>query len=164
MRARFDRLLIPTAALAALCALGAGAKEAGWRVNITGSLPGVFYRVSDNPRVGDYVQFCPPFVVSAIPDAKPGEASCHGKVPLLKRVVAVEGDTVSVDDAGVAINGRRLANSTPRAWASDGAPLPSARGEYLLRRGEVWVAGEHPDSFDSRYYGPVSIATARVGL
>lgn len=131
------------------------AKEAGWRVNITGSLPGVFYRVSEDPARGDYFQFCAPIIVAALPDAMPGEPSCSGKVPLIKRVVAVAGDRVVVDDAGVSVNSERLTNSAPKRAARDGSPLPSAVGVHLLRPGQVWVAGEHPDSFDSRYFGPV---------
>ncbi|WP_366520626.1 S26 family signal peptidase, partial [Rhodoferax sp.] len=26
-----------------------------------------------------------------------------------------------------------------------------------LKHGEIWAAGEHPNSFDSRYFGPVKI-------
>lgn len=142
-------------ALSLLIVGGWGAKEAGWRVNITGSLPGVFYRVSEDPARGDYFQLCPPVVVAAIPDARPGEPSCSGKVPLIKRVVAVAGDRVVVDDAGVRVNGELLANSVPKRSARDGSPLPSAVGVHELEPGQVWVAGEHPDSFDSRYFGAI---------
>lgn len=155
MKLRFDRLRWPVLALTAVLVGGWRAKEAGWRVNITGSLPGVFYRVSEDPARGDYFQLCPPVVVAAIPDAKPGEPSCSGKVPLIKRVVAVAGDRVVVDDAGVSINGERLSNSTPKRVARDGSRLPSTLGVHVLGPGEVWVAGEHSDSFDSRYFGAI---------
>lgn len=159
MKPRFDRLRWPMLALSCLLVGGAVAKEAGWRVNITGSLPGVFYRVSEDPARGDYFQFCPPFTAAATPDAKPGEPSCSGKMPLLKRVVAVEGDRVAVDDAGVSINGKRLPDSSPRRFARDGSPLRSAVGVHVLGAGEVWMAGEHPDSFDSRYFGAIRTST-----
>lgn len=157
MKPRFDRMRWPMLALSLVIVGGWVAKEAGWRVNITGSLPGVFYRVSEDPAWGDYFQFCPPVVAAALPDARPGEPSCSGKVPLIKRVVAVAGDRVVVDDAGVSINGERLPNSTPKRFARDGSPLPSAVGVHVLGPGQVWVAGEHLDSYDSRYFGPVRI-------
>lgn len=40
-----------------------------------------------------------------------------------------------------------------RRSARDGSVLPSAVGVHVLKTGEAWVAGEHPDSFDSRYFG-----------
>lgn len=160
MKPRFDRMRWPMLALSCLLVGGVVAKETGWRVNITGSLPGVFYRVSENPARGDYFQFCPPFTAAATPDAKPGEPSCSGKMPLLKRVVAASGDRVVVDVAGVSVNGERLLFSSPKRFARDGSPLPSAEGVHILGSGEVWVAGEHPDSFDSRYFGPVSVTNA----
>lgn len=151
-------------ALSAVLVGGWMAKEAGWRVNITGSLPGVFYRVSEDPARGDYFQFCPPVVVAALPDARPGEPTCAGKVPLIKRVVAVAGDRVVVDGAGVSINGERLPNSTPKRFARDGSRLPSAVGVHVLGPGQAWVAGEYSDSFDSRYFGPVNTASSRAAL
>lgn len=146
-----------TLATAALFVGGWGAKEAGWRVNISGSLPNTLYRVSDSdrPAVGDYVQFCPPVVVAVLPNAVPGEPSCNGKVPLLKRVVAIAGDRVEVGDEGVRINGKLLPMSRPKTVTRSGERLPIASGEHVLKDGEIWAAGEHEDSFDSRYFGPV---------
>lgn len=161
MKPRFDRLRWPLLALSLVIVGGWVAKEAGWRVNITGSLPGVFYRVSEAPERGDYIQFCPPVVVAVLPDSRPGEPSCAGKVPLIKRVVAVAGDRVVVDDAGVGVNGERLPNSKPRRFASDGSPLPSAIGVYVLGPGQLWVVADHADSFDSRYFGPIAVRDAR---
>lgn len=152
----------PMLALAAVLVGGWVAKEAGWRINITGSLPGMLYKVSDDPTRGDYFQFCPPFTVAATPDAKPGEPSCSGKMPLLKRVVAVEGDRVAVSENGVWINGVLLPNSRPLRTDRSGNPLPVAWGEHVVSTRRVWVSGEHPDSFDSRYFGSVpAVASIR---
>ncbi|GAB1394093.1 hypothetical protein MASR1M60_22570 [Rhodocyclaceae bacterium] len=129
------------------------AKISGLRLNVSGSLPNIIYRVSEQPSVGDYVQFCSPIPV----DALPGGGSCPGgKLPLLKRVVAGAGDHVVVDTEGVTVNGVLLPASAPKQFGRDGTPLPSAVGVWILDSGHIWVAGEHPDSFDSRYFGPVS--------
>lgn len=159
MKPRFERMRWPMLALSAVLVGGWAAKQAGWRVNITGSLPGVFYRVSEDPARGDYFQFCPPVVVAALLDARHGEPSCSGKVPLIKRVAAVAGDRVVVDGAGVSINGERLPNSTPKRFARDGSSLPSAVGVHVLEPGQVWTTGEHEDSFDSRYFGAIKTST-----
>lgn len=143
---------------AALAVGGVVAKGEGWRINITGSLPGIFYKVSKHPGLGNFVQFCPHIVVDALPDAWPWEPSCNGKMPLLKKVVGTIGDEVVVDDLGVTINNTRLPDSSPKLFAMNGKPLPSALGRYVLKEGEFWAAGEHPDSFDSRYFGPASVA------
>lgn len=160
MKPRLDRMRWPMLALSAVLVGGWVAKEVGWRVNITGSLPGSLYRVTEaaHARVGDYIQFCPLFAVVALPDAKPGEPSCLGKVPLIKRVVAVSGDRVSVSENGVWINGVLLPDSRPRRTDRIGNPLSVAWGEHVVPPVHVWVAGEHPDSFDSRYFGSVPAA------
>lgn len=162
MRPRFDRLRWPMLALSLMLAGGVVAKEAGWRVNITGSLPGVFYRVSGSPARGDFVRFCPPVTVPALPDSIGWEDSCDGKVPLIKRVVGVPGDRVVVDNQGVRVNGVLLPNSRPKRSARDGTSLPSSVGEHALETGQVWTAGEHEDSYDSRYFGPVRISALKT--
>lgn len=154
--ARLDRMLWPALALATVIVGGWGAKQAGWRVNITSSLPGVVYRVSGAPERGDFIRFCPPVVVAALPGAKGWEDSCDGKVPLLKKVVAVAGEHVVVDSQGVQVNGALIPNSKPKASARDGSRLPSAVGEHVLGAGQVWTAGEHEDSYDSRYFGVIN--------
>lgn len=160
--ARLDRMLWPALALATVIVGGWGAKQAGWRVNITSSLPGVVYRVSEAPERGDFIRFCPPIVVAALPDSIGWEDSCDGKVPLIKRVVAVAGDRVIVDSLGVQVNGILLPNSQPKHAARDGTQLPSAAGEYVLEARQVWTAGEHEDSYDSRYFGPTTISALKT--
>jgi conjugative transfer signal peptidase TraF len=76
-------------------------------------------------------------------------------MPILKQVAAVEGDLVCTQGSFLAINGRRLApiyTVDPR-----GRRLPQWRGCRRLKAGELFVFSNHiPNSFDSRYYGPVS--------
>jgi conjugative transfer signal peptidase TraF len=81
-----------------------------------------------------------------------------GTGALLKRVVAVPGDRVTVTAKGVSVNGRELPNSRPLPADSAGRPLARAGGARLSA-GEVWVMSEYnPRSFDSRYYGPIETA------
>ena len=146
----FRPIYVALLALAALVVLAITAKVSGMALNFTASMPDVIYRVGHGEK-GNIAVLCAP-----IPHTSIGHGPCpDGSMPLLKRVVAVEGDEVRVTDYGVEVNGKTVPNSKPFDLASNGRALPHLRGIFFLRSGETWVAGEHPNSFDSRYFGPV---------
>jgi type IV secretory pathway protease TraF len=72
---------------------------------------------------------------------------------LIKRVAGLSGDLVCRRDSVVTINKRTLV-----AARSDrqGNLLPAWNGCRTLSTSEVFLLGDHPASFDSRYLGPVS--------
>lgn len=73
-------------------------------------------------------------------------------VPLLKRVVAMEGDQVCARDLGVRINGRPAA--VRRETDRLGRALPGWQGCVVLGRDELFLLmTDSPDSFDGRYFG-----------
>lgn len=80
---------------------------------------------------------------------------------LLKPVAAAQGDEFCVLENGNAtVNGRSVAQALTHDPA--GRSLPRWRGCKRLDRGEVAVISTAiPNSFDSRYYGPVSSADIR---
>ncbi|MDE2014692.1 MAG: conjugative transfer signal peptidase TraF [Alphaproteobacteria bacterium] len=82
-------------------------------------------------------------------------------VPLVKRIAALSGDTVCIVRHVVRIDGRALAEQ--RATDTKGRPLPQWSGCRTLGLEEMFLlmAGV-PDSFDGRYFGPVS-ARAVIG-
>lgn len=69
----------------------------------------------------------------------------------LKRVAATEGDTVCAEGGSVSVNGKPVAERAD--LDADGAPLPSWTGCAILDAGQVFLLGDHPDSFDGRYWG-----------
>lgn len=75
---------------------------------------------------------------------------------LLKPVAAGVGDTVCRHGSVVAVNGRIMA----RARISDaaGRPLPAWSGCFRLGANDIFVLSGDPDSFDSRYTGPIDRA------
>ena len=72
---------------------------------------------------------------------------------LIKPVAAGAGDTVCRHGPLVTINGRVVARAKTADQA--GRLLPSWSGCFRLAPTDVFVLSEEPDSFDSRYFGPV---------
>ncbi len=77
-------------------------------------------------------------------------------VPLVKRIAAQGGDDVCAVGATIFVNGRPVAERLTHDRA--GRPLPRWHGCEMLRDGRVLLLMDRPDSFDGRYFGPVSEA------
>lgn len=122
--------------------------------NASASAPIGLYSVSPGtvPGRGD--------MVIAWPPASARQLAAHRRylpvnVPLVKRVVAVAGDTICGVDRTVTVNGRRVA--LRRAADAAGRPLPAWQGCIRLAPGMVFLLmTETPDSFDGRYFGPTA--------
>lgn len=76
-------------------------------------------------------------------------------VPLVKRVAAVSGDTVCAIGSAISVNGKPVAERL--AVDALGRPLPVWQGCRTLGHGEVFpLMASSSDSFDGRYFGPVT--------
>jgi type IV secretory pathway protease TraF len=107
---------------------------AGLMVNLTSSEPtGIYLRVPGKPERGDMVALR----------------------SLMKHVVAVPGDVVTVTPQGTYVNGRLFPHSAIPEDTHGYQPFPF--GTYTLRPGQYWLLGTSPDSWDSRYLGPIPI-------
>ena len=139
--------------------LSIGARISGIYINTTPSLPVGFYKVVDEPIVnGASVAFCPP--QNAVFDmAKDRSYINPGDCPggyglLLKRVFALSGDTVFIDQAGIFVNGKHLPNSAQLTVDAEGQSLPQYRLQAVLDDGESLLLSDlNPQSFDARYFG-----------
>lgn len=104
----------------------------------------VTYRFGE-PRAGDIVTLDDPY----------------GELPMMmKRVIAVGGQTVDVHDGRVWVD--RKALEEPYTYGKPSlpgtVPLPVA-----IPDGFVWVMGDNrPNSKDSRYFGPVPVSTVHA--
>jgi len=154
------------AAVVAVAAFGVaaivGAERAGLRWNSTESAPvGLWQVVRRAPTVGAWVSFCPPddqtfqgFKARGYIHGGP----CPGDLQrLLKPVVAMEGDVVTVGDDGVTVNGALLPDTEPHTQDGRGRPLvPRVVVQVVVEPGDLWVVSNHsPLSVDSRYFGPI---------
>lgn len=135
----------------------------GARINTTKSIPVGLYWTSWRPiGKGVYVIFCPPDG-RVFDEAKArgyiGAGSCPGGYGLMmKRVLATQGDVVSISDRGVVVNGDLLPHSAPIKADRGGRPLPRYTVDhYTLGPTEVLLmSDESAISFDSRYFGPLT--------
>ncbi len=114
--------------------VGVADRFAGPMVNLTHSEPtGLYLRLPGSPEPGGMVALR----------------------PLMKHVVAIPGETVTVTAQGTYVNGRLWPHSVVATTALGYRPFPF--GVYTLQPGQYWLLGTSPDSWDSRYIGPVPI-------
>ena len=136
----------------------------GLHVNLSASAPRGLYRtVAGRPTRGVWVVACVSRQSAALARARGylGAGPCAGGVqPVLKPVVAAADDVVEIGPEAVTINGRRLLSSSTAASDSRGRGLPHvAWGRYVVAAGQVWLVSTRvPNSWDSRYLGPISTA------
>ncbi len=122
--------------------------------NASASAPIGLYRViSGAPERGDVV-------LVRIPQSTEKLAVMRGYlpagVPLIKRIAAVAGDDVCAFNGAIIVNGEVAARQ--RKVDRAGRSLPRWDECRELVQGEFFLLTHAPDSFDSRYFGPVTSA------
>lgn len=98
------------------------------------------------PKVGEYIIARMPVTGLGV-GARPGDR-------IVKRVMAIEGDTVKVESTELYING----SHTERLWLAKSIPGKKP-GDFdrdiTIGEGELFLMGSTKESFDSRYWGPI---------
>ncbi|MBE1529839.1 conjugative transfer signal peptidase TraF [Sphingopyxis sp. OAS728] len=155
-RRRLRAALVPGVIFAGLFgAVAALAPQPRLVWNASASMPIGLYgvEVGRRPQAGELALIDPPERVAALLAER---GYLPRGVPLLKRVAASDGALVCRSGSFVTVDGRGAA----RAHARDrsGRPLPRWLGCRRLQRGEYFVLGAAPGSFDSRYFGPLPAA------
>jgi len=124
--------------------------------NASASAPIGLYAIHpiDNPRAGELVAILPPEPLAR------WMAMRHYVplgVPLLKHVAAKSGQRVCRHGVQITIDGHVVASA--KLHDSRKRPLPQWRGCRTLNPSELFLLNSAiPDSLDSRYFGPLSIA------
>ena len=133
-------------------------------------MPLGFYQRIDTSKIkqGDLVSVCLPKQIAAIALQRGylRSGSCPSQViPVLKQVIAIPGDTVTLTDSNIIVNGfKYLAPFMPMDHNKQ--PLQKFIPNGIYRSsGGYWIYGANDavNSWDSRYYGAVNRA-AIIGV
>ena len=154
MRTKQDRVKIGViAAVGVSCLLLQGSYEPFY-FNISNSLPvGVYKKNSiteKNVSLGSFVSFPVPSSVEYLTSRD----WLSLKIPLIKPIIGLPGDNVCLSPEGLKVNSKYV--GAVAAADSKGLPLPHVNFCRNLKEGELWVGSTRiPNSFDSRYFGPI---------
>jgi conjugative transfer signal peptidase TraF len=142
----------------------------GFRFNLTRSLPlGVYRTTAAAVARGSIVHVCLPGEAAEFARERGylGPGSCASGVrPLGKMVLALGGDVLTLQPAGIQVNGVTVPHSATVERDSRGRALPHHPwGEYRLQPGELWLFSPcRANAYDSRYFGPVRTDWVVSGL
>jgi conjugative transfer signal peptidase TraF len=137
--------------------------QLGYRVNLSESYPRGIYKTIPKKTIeyGDFVMFCPknsPLMQEALKRNYVLNGTCDGGYyPLLKKVVALEGDKVEIKEY-VYINGKKQKKSKLYKKDPKGNLLPrSEENNITIAKDYMFLLSDyHALSFDSRYIGAVN--------
>lgn len=127
--------------------------------NLTASMPvGLYLILPDTePKDGDIVSFVPPEEVTKLALER---GWIKEKVNFLKTVGALPGDTYTITDWAIYINGTYVGS----VYSVDGQdrPMPELRGTFVVQDGYFLpISTYRPRSFDGRYIGEVPLSSVR---
>lgn len=145
---------------------------AGFRLNLSSSIPWGIYRVSDTPIVrGDIVEYCPPnqeiFQMAKARGYLLSGFSCPNFYsPIFKPIAAVAGDEIIINQGGVWVNGIWLRNSKPSLMDAKGrALIPQNITKSKVPVNQILLVSSYAArSFDGRYFGSVPATGIRAKL
>jgi conjugative transfer signal peptidase TraF len=125
--------------------------------NASASVPIGLYRIAPGSHVGvtDLAVVMPPTELAAFLDER---RYLPRGLPLIKRVLALGGTSVCRRGSAIIAYGGIYGQALARDRR--GRPLPDWQGCRMLDDGEAFVMNwDSPDSFDSRYFGPLPVST-----
>jgi conjugative transfer signal peptidase TraF len=144
--------LLTTLGAAALVVSTIAARPAALYIwNASGSVPIGLYRLHPIFRlaVSQRVAVQPP---EALATFLADRRYLPRDIPLLKRVLALPGQTVCRDQLAVTVD--KIEMGAARAHDRSGRPLPNWQGCHVIADGEVFLMNwRSADSFDGRYFG-----------
>lgn len=118
---------------------------------------GIYLRTHAALRRGELVEVCLPHAVAVFAASRAYIRStgrcAHNGEPVIKVVGGMPGDEVYVDPASILSTdsgGRSMTRSFP--------------GRHLIQPGQIWLDGNAPNSFDSRYFSSVPMGNVQAVL
>jgi conjugative transfer signal peptidase TraF len=128
--------------------------------NASNSVPVGLYRLQPATKltITELVAVQPPDLLAAFLDLN---GYLPMGVPMLKRVLALPGQTVCRDRLAITVDGIDVGQAHERDGR--GRPLPSWQGCRVIADGDLFVMNwQSADSLDGRYFGPLP-ASAVIG-
>jgi conjugative transfer signal peptidase TraF len=118
---------------------------------------GLYLRTHAALRRGELVEVCLPHEVAVFAASRAyirGTGRCaDNSEPVIKEISGMPGDEVYVDPASIL------------ATDSGGRSMPwSFPGRHLIQAGQIWLDGNAPNSFDSRYFSSVPMDNVQAVL
>lgn len=140
--------VVPVLALAAVSVISTPTKLI---YNGSASAPIGFYWIDQQPiDRNDFVLIHAPEHIQRMVERR---QYLPPNIPLIKRSIGVEGDTICRRELEIIVDGVTVALARKRD--RHGRPLPDWQGCIRLKSRELFLLQDHPESFDSRYFGPV---------
>jgi conjugative transfer signal peptidase TraF len=134
----------------------------GYRVNRSESLPGSVYRITpleagEPLKIGDIILIDLSKISNPVIERgmERGYVSRAWNQPMLKRIGAVPGDTVTLKDGHLFVNGEAAAKISVASRDSFGGELSPWATPITLSLDQYWLVSEPERGFDSRYFGPI---------
>jgi conjugative transfer signal peptidase TraF len=150
--------VLVTALCAAVFALDV-LHSTGYRLNRSESLPFLIYRITPLDKGerldrGDSVlidlsRFSNPVILQGVT-----RRYVNLREPMLKRVGAIPGDTVTIKDGFLRVNSDPI-RITVASRDSYGGELSAWPTPVTLSKDQYWLVSDPDRGFDSRYFGPV---------
>jgi conjugative transfer signal peptidase TraF len=125
--------------------------------NASASVPIGLYAVHRTGalHVGELLVVAPPEPLASFLDQR---RYLPKGLPLLKRVLALRGQTVCRTEQTIIVDGAAIGDALDRDHL--GRPLPVWQGCRLIAAGQVFLMNrQSPDSLDGRYFGPLPTTT-----
>jgi conjugative transfer signal peptidase TraF len=153
-------IIFTTSVTAALLVSTIGGASPRYIWNASTSVPIGLYRLQPTTKltVTELVAVQPPDPLAAFLDLN---GYLPIGVPMLKRILALPGQTVCRNGLTIAVDGIDVGQAHERDGR--GRPLPTWHGCRVIADGDVFVMNwQSVDSLDSRYFGPLP-ASAVIG-
>lgn len=153
-------VLFSTSVAAGLLLSTVGGATPHYIWNVSNSVPIGLYHVRPSTRltVTELVAVRPPDLLAAFLDLN---GYLPIGVPMLKRVLALPGQTVCRNGLKIVVDGIDVGEARDRDGRN--RPLPVWQGCHVIADGDVFVMNwQSADSLDGRYFGPLP-ATSVIG-
>jgi conjugative transfer signal peptidase TraF len=137
-------------------------KQFGVAINLTSSMPlGVYLRINkSNLQQGDIVAICLPKAIAQEGLHKHYLSRGHcatGTMPVIKQVIAIPGDNVSLSAAGMTVEGKFFKAPIQQYDHHSHTIRQFVLPGYYPKTTGVWLYGNNnvENSWDSRYFGGI---------